>query len=69
MARIDPRLRVWGWLTRRMVSVPTMSDAQIIAVQARQVPANPVTNWLFGAVAPGVGERWGRPHAHRARVS
>jgi acetyl esterase/lipase len=55
MARIDPRLRVWGWLTRRMVSVPTMSDAQIIALQARQVPANPVTNWLFGTVAPGVG--------------
>ena len=54
MARIDLRLRVWGWLTRRMVSVATMSDAEVIALQARQIPANAVTNWLFGAVAPGV---------------
>jgi acetyl esterase len=54
MARIDPRLRAWGWLTRRMVSVATMSDAAVIALQARQVPVNAVTNWLFGAVAPGV---------------
>jgi acetyl esterase len=54
MARIDPRLRVWGWLTRRMVSIATMSDAEVIALQARQVPANPVTNWLFGTVAPEV---------------
>lgn len=54
MARIDPRLRAWGWLTRRMVSIATMSDAEIVALQARQVPANPVTNWLFGAVAPEV---------------
>ena len=54
MARIDLRLRAWGWLTRRMFSVATMSDAEVIALQARQVPANPVTNWLFGTVAPGV---------------
>jgi acetyl esterase len=54
MARIDVRLRVWGWLTRRMVSVATMSDAEVIALQGRQVPANAVTNWLFGTVAPGV---------------
>ena len=54
MARVDLRLRAWGWLTRRMVSVATMSDAAVIALQARQVPVNAVTNWLFGAVAPGV---------------
>jgi len=54
MARLDPRLRAWGWLTRRMASVATMSDAQVIALQNRPVPSNPVTNWLFGAVAPGV---------------
>jgi acetyl esterase len=54
MARIDPRLRVWGWLTRRMVSIATMSDAEVIALQARRVPANPVTNWLFGTAAPEV---------------
>ena len=54
MARVELRLRAWGWLTRRMVSVATMSDAQVIALQAKQVPVNAVTNWLFGAVAPGV---------------
>ena len=54
MARIDLRLRAWGWLTRRMFSVATMSDAEVIALQDRQSPANAVTNWLFGAVAPGV---------------
>jgi acetyl esterase len=54
MARMDPRLRVWGWLTRRMVPVATMTDAEVIALQARQIPVNAVTTWLFGAVAPGV---------------
>ena len=54
MARVDLRLRAWGWLTRRMVSVAKISDAEVIALQAKQVPVNAVTNWLFGAVAPGV---------------
>lgn len=54
MARIDLRLRVWGWLTRRLVPIATMSDAQVIALQARPIPENAVTRWLFGAVAPGV---------------
>jgi acetyl esterase len=31
-----------------------MSEAAVIAIQARRVPANAVTNWLFGAVPPGV---------------
>jgi acetyl esterase/lipase len=54
MARIDLRLRAWGWLTRRMVRVETMGEAAIIAAQARRVPANAVTNWLFGTVPPGI---------------
>jgi acetyl esterase/lipase len=54
MARINLRLRAWGWLTRRMITVSTMSDAELIAVQAREVPANAVTRWLFGGVAPEV---------------
>lgn len=54
MARMDLRLRAWGWLTRRQVRVATMSEAAIIAVQGRRVPANPVTSWLFGKVPPGV---------------
>src|SRR5689334_14202168 len=54
MAHLDLRLRVWGWLTRRMVSVATMNDAEVIALQGRRMPANAVTNWLFGAVAPEV---------------
>jgi len=54
MVRVDPRLRAWGWLTRRMVPIATMSDADIIALQARPLPKNAVTKWLFGAVPPGV---------------
>jgi acetyl esterase/lipase len=54
MARIDLRLRAWGWLTRRQMSAATMSEAAIIALQGRRVPANVVTKWRFGAVPPGV---------------
>ena len=54
MTRVDPRLRAWGWLTRRMVSIATMSDADVVALQAKPIPVNPVTSWLFGAVPPGV---------------
>jgi acetyl esterase/lipase len=54
MAKVDPRLRAGGWLTRRMAPIATMSDAQVIALQARKVPDNAVTRWLFGAVPPGV---------------
>jgi acetyl esterase/lipase len=54
MAGVDLRLRAWGWLTRRMVQIETKSDADIVALQTRPVPANAVTNWLFGPVAAGV---------------
>jgi len=54
MARVDPRLRAWGWVTRRMVQVATMSDAEIIALQARAMPDNALFRWLFGSVPPGV---------------
>ena len=54
MARVNRRLRAWAWITRRQVSVATMSEAAVIAIQARRVPATAVTNWLFGAVPPGV---------------
>lgn len=54
MARVDTRLRAWGWLTRRMVPIATMKEADVIAVQARAVPKNAVTNWLFGTVPPGI---------------
>ena len=54
MTQVDVRLRAWGWLTRRMASVGTMSEAEVLALQARRVPANAVTRWLFGAVPAGV---------------
>ena len=54
MARVDTRLRAWGWLTRRMVPIATMNEADVIGVQARPMPKNAVTNWLFGTVQPGV---------------
>ena len=54
MTQVDVRLRAWGWLTRRMAPVGTMSEAEVTALQARGVPANAVTRWLFGAVPAGV---------------
>jgi acetyl esterase/lipase len=54
MSGVDVRLRAWGWLTRRMMSVTSMTDDQVIAVQQRTVPANPVTGWLFGTAPAGV---------------
>jgi acetyl esterase/lipase len=54
MVQVNLGLRAWAWLTRRMAPLATMSDAQIIALQGRRVPVNPVTNWLFGAIPAGV---------------
>jgi acetyl esterase len=54
MARINLPLRAWGWLTRRMVPIASMSDADFVALQTRRIPVNAVTSWLFGTVAPGV---------------
>jgi acetyl esterase/lipase len=54
MARMDLRVRAWGWLTRRQAGVIGMTDDQVIAMQRRHMPDNAVTRWLFGAVPPGV---------------
>ena len=54
MTQVNLRLRAWARLVRRTVSVATMSEAEVIALQARRVPANAVTRWLFGAAPPGV---------------
>jgi len=60
VARVDTRLRAWGWLTRRMVPIATMKEADVIAMQTRPVPKNPVTSWLFGSV-PAEVETTDRP--------
>jgi acetyl esterase len=57
MARMDLRLRAFAALTRRQSSVSRLTDAQVIAMQAREVPDNAVTAWLFGAEAPGTAVR------------
>ena len=54
MARMDLRLRAWGWVTRRQASVATRGEADVIALQSRRVPDNAVFNRLFGKVAAGV---------------
>ncbi len=54
MARIDPRLRAWGWLTRRMISGTLQDEAKIVAVQGRSAPPGRVTDYIFGTVPPGV---------------
>jgi acetyl esterase/lipase len=54
MARVGARLRLWGWVTRRLVPIAAMSDAQVIALHGRTAPKNPVTNWIFGTVPAGI---------------
>jgi len=54
MAKMDLRLVAWAWVTRRQASVTKRSEADVIALQSRHVPDNPVFNWLFGKVADGV---------------
>jgi acetyl esterase/lipase len=54
MAKVDVRLRAWGWVTRHLVPIATMSEQQLIAVQARGVPSNAMNNWILGTVPPGV---------------
>ena len=51
MARMDRRLRLWAWLVRRQASVAGKSEAEVIALQSRDVPSNAVTNFIFGTVA------------------
>ena len=54
MAPMDRRLRLWAWVVRRQASVASLSEAGVIAMQARHVPDNAVTNYIFGATAPGI---------------
>jgi acetyl esterase/lipase len=53
MARMDLRVRAWGWLTRRQASVVRMTESQVVAMQQRHMPENMLTGWLLGATAPG----------------
>jgi acetyl esterase/lipase len=52
--RMDRRVRVLGWVLRRTASVASMSEADILRAQSRGAGHNPVTDRVFGAVAPGV---------------
>jgi acetyl esterase len=54
MAPVDRRLRVFAWMVRRQGSIAGKSEAEVIALQARHMPDNVVTNFIFGKVAPGI---------------
>ena len=54
MAPVGPRLRVWGAVTRRLSSVATRTDAEVIALQRRKIPDGGVTGLILGKTAPGV---------------
>src|SRR6185437_8949107 len=54
MALIDRRLRVFAWMVRRQGSIAGRTEAEVIALQARRMPDNVVTNFIFGKVAPGI---------------
>ncbi len=53
MARVELRVQLWGWVTRRQAPVARMSESDVIAMQRRRVPSNFVTDWIFGARVPG----------------
>src|SRR5258708_37634552 len=54
MARMDLRARAFASLTRRQSSVAAMTEEQVLALQSRAFPSGKVTDWIFGATAPGV---------------
>jgi len=54
MARMDLRVRAWGWVTRRQASVAARSEDDVIAMQRRGMPENVVTDLIFGKTPPGV---------------
>lgn len=51
---MDLRVRALGWALRRAASVAGMSEADILRAQGRSAGHNPVSDRIFGAVAPGV---------------
>jgi hypothetical protein len=53
MAPVDRRVRLWSWVVQRQGSVASLDEAGVIALQARHTPDNPLTNRIFGSVAPG----------------
>ena len=54
MARMDLRVRAWGWMTRRQASVAARSEEDVIAMQRRGMPESRVTDLIFGKTPPGV---------------
>ena len=56
MVALDRRVRLFGRLMRALpgASIATMDDEQIRQAQARRMTHNPVTDAVFGALAPGV---------------
>lgn len=57
MAPIDRRVRAWAWLVQRQGSVGAKSDTEIIAMQARRMPSNALTDRVFGAAVAGTAMR------------
>ncbi len=59
MARMDFRLRAWGAVTRRQISVATRSEAGIVAMQSRKIPEGGLVGRILGKAVPGtvVGDR------------
>lgn len=50
MTRVDPRLRIWGWLTRRMVPIATMLVVYLHG-GGFALGSLDMGNWLCGRVA------------------
>jgi hypothetical protein len=48
MAPIDRRVRAWSWIVRTQGSIASLSEAGVIALQARATPSNALANRIFG---------------------
>src|ERR1700749_4500667 len=54
MARIDRRLKVWGWIAQRQAATTVQGEEAVIALHSRAFPDNALMNFIFGSVRPGV---------------
>jgi acetyl esterase/lipase len=52
MAPVDRRVRLWAWTVARQ-SIGSRTEDQIVAMQARRIPSNAVSNRIFGTIAAG----------------
>ena len=54
MARLDARVRLGGWVMARAIKLDGTDHERLLKMQQAKTAHNPLTDRLFGSVAPGV---------------